>query len=129
MIVVFDSQCLICSAWVQFLLRYDHEKTFRFASIQSNAGQSLVKEQHLQLDNLDTMLLVDGAHIYQHTDAILRVLVSMNGIWRMFILVRIIPAFLRDPIYRFIARYRYKILGKRKTCFVPTPADRARFLD
>lgn len=129
MIVVFDSQCLICSAWVQFLLRYDKKKIFRFASIQSNTGQTLVQDQHLELDNLDTMLLVDGEQVYQHTDAILRVLVAMEGIWRMFFVVRLIPAMLRDPTYRFIARHRYKLLGKRNVCFAPSAEDRKRFLD
>lgn len=129
MIVVFDSQCLICSAWVHFLLKYDKKRKFRFASIQGNTGQSLVKDQHLKLDNLDTMLLVDGVNVYQHTDAILRVLVAMEGFWKIFVLIRLIPAMLRDPIYRFVARNRYKLLGRKDVCFVPSPADRERFLD
>lgn len=129
MIVVFDSQCLICSAWVQFLLRYDKKKKFRFASIQGSTGQALIQHQHLELDTLDTMLLVDGEHVYLHTDAILRVLVALEGCWQLFILVRLIPSVLRDPAYRFIARRRYQLLGMKKSCFIPAPEDRGRFLN
>lgn len=78
-IVVFDAECLVCSAWVQFLLRADKKKRFGFASIQSATGMRLVMQQGLAVDGLDTMLLKDGPNVYLHTDAIIRVLVKLGG--------------------------------------------------
>lgn len=128
-IVVFDAECLVCSAWVQFLLRADKKKRFGFASIQSATGVRLVMQQGLAVDGLDTMLLMDGPNVYLHTDAIIRVLVMLGGWYRLALLGYGIPGFLRDPAYRWVARNRYRFLGRRESCYLPTDQDKARFLD
>lgn len=128
-IVVFDAECLVCSAWVQFLLRADKKKRFYFASIQSATGVKLVMKQGLLVDGLDTMLLIDGPNVYLHTDAIIRVLMRLDGWYRLASLGYVIPGFLRDPAYRWVARNRYRFLGRRESCYLPTDQDKARFLD
>lgn len=129
MIIVFDAKCLVCSAWVKFLLKYDRMKVFRFASIQGDAGKALVAKQSLDVSNLDTMLLIDGTNVYENTDAIIRVLYALGGAWRVFSVGRLIPPFFRDGAYRFVARNRYRLLGVNEMCFLPDEMDKNRFLD
>lgn len=127
-VVVFDAECLACSAWVQFLLKADRAKKYHFASIQSAYGQQLVANEGLPLDRLDTMLYVEPERVTLHTNAIIWVLTGLGGLYALAVVGYLIPKFLRDPAYRWVARNRYRILGKRKSCFMPTAADQERFL-
>ena len=129
MIVVFDGQCLLCNGWVQFLLRHDRAQRIRFASIQSTAGQQLLAQAGLQVDGLQTLLVIDGGRSWQHTAAILRVLHALGWPWRLAWVVWLVPAPLRDMLYRWVARNRYRIWGRSDTCMVPSPQTAARFLD
>lgn len=129
MIVVFDAQCLLCSGWVQFLIRHDREGRFRFASIQGAEGRRLLDAEGLPVDGLQTLLLVDGRRTWQHTAAIFRVLHALGWPWRLAWIGWLVPAFVRDPLYRLAARNRYRIFGRTEACMVPPPEARARFLD
>ncbi|MFY9184116.1 MAG: thiol-disulfide oxidoreductase DCC family protein [Limnohabitans sp.] len=129
MIVVFDGQCLLCNAWVRFLLRHDQRGVFRFAAIQGRTGQALLQQAGLQLEGLQTLLLVDGAKSWQHTAAILRILHHLGWPWRAAWLGWLVPALLRDALYRWVARHRYRIFGWSDRCMVPSPDAAARFLD
>lgn len=129
MIVVFDGQCLLCNGWVQFLLRHDTKKRIRFASIQSAAGQRLLAQASLEIDGLQTLLVIDGDRSWQHTAAILRVLHALGWPWRLAWVAWLVPAPLRDALYRLGARNRYRIWGRSDTCMVPSPEVAARFLD
>lgn len=127
-IVVFDAECLACSRWVQFLLSADRRRRYHFASIQSEQGRALLAQAGLPLQGLDTMLLVEPERVTLHTDAIIRVLIGLGGLYRLAAVGFLIPHLLRDPVYRWVARNRYRILGKRERCYMPTEGDRARFL-
>lgn len=129
MIVVFDSQCLMCSRWVQFLLRHDREQVIRFASMQGATGQKLLRQAGLPLVGLETLLLVDGARSWQHTGAILRVLNKLGWPWRLAWIAWLIPAPLRDALYRVGARNRYGLFGRSEVCLMPAAEHAARFLD
>ena len=129
MIVVFDAQCLLCNSWVQFLLRHDKRGIFQFAAIQGQVGSQLLAGAGLKIEGLQTLLLVDGPQSWQHTDAILRVLHALGWPWRLAGVARLIPAALRDALYRVIARNRYQWFGKSEQCLMPDPAVAARFLD
>lgn len=129
MIVVFDAQCLLCDGWVKFLLRHDKKQRLRFASIQGVQGLALLRRAGLQVEGLQTLLLVDGDRTWQHTAAILRILHGLGGLWRLAWLAWLVPAPLRDALYRWLARNRYHWFGRSDTCLLP-PADAAwRFLD
>ena len=129
MIVVFDAQCLLCNRWVQFLLKHDKQGIFQFAAIQGQVGSQLLAEAGLKIEGLQTLLLVDGPQSWQHTDAILRVLHALGWPWRLAGVARLVPAALRDALYRVIARNRYQWFGKSEQCLMPDPAVAARFLD
>lgn len=129
MIVVFDAQCLLCSKWVRFLLKFDRRAVFRFASIQGATGKALLSREGLRIDGLQTLLLIDGNRSWQHTGAILRVLHALGWPWRAVWLLWAVPAPVRDAAYRLVARNRYTLFGRSETCLMP-PADYARrFLD
>lgn len=129
MIVVFDDQCLLCNGWVQFLLRHDRRGRFRFASIQGEAGGRMLADAGLRVEGLQTLLLVDGDRSWQHTDAILRVLHGLGWPWRLAWAAWLIPRPLRDGLYRWLARNRYRWFGRSAQCMVPDPQVAARFLD
>jgi predicted DCC family thiol-disulfide oxidoreductase YuxK len=129
MIVVFDAECLLCSAWVQFLLRHDKLRVFRFASMQQAAGRRLLAEAGLEVDRLETLLLVTEHGAYRYTSAIFRVLHQLGWPWRLAWMAWVVPAPIRDPLYRWLARNRYRWFGRRATCFVPDAGDAERFLD
>ena len=129
MIVVFDAQCLLCSRWVRFLLRFDRRAVFQFASIQGRTGRALLSQAGLRVDGLQTLLLVDGNRSWQHTGAILRVLHALGWPWRLAWLLWLVPAPVRDAAYRLVAQNRYRMFGRSDACLV-TPADASRrFLD
>ena len=127
MIVVFDGQCLLCNGWVQFLLRHDRSQRIRFASIQSAVGQQLLAWAGLRVEGLQTLLVIDGERSWQHTAAILRVLHALGWPWRLAWVGWLVPAPLRDALYRWVARNRYRIWGRSATCMLPAPEHRARF--
>lgn len=129
MIVVFDGHCLLCNGWVQFLLRHDRRGAIRFASMQGDTGRALLAKAGLSVDNLQTLLLVDGERSWQHTAAILRIVHALGWPWRLAWVGWLVPAPLRDAAYRFIARHRYRIFGRSDTCLMPPPDVAARFLD
>lgn len=129
MIVVFDAKCLLCNGWVQFLLRHDRNATFKFASIQGEAGRRLLSEQGLEVDGLQTLLLVDGDRAWQHTAAIFRVLGALGWPWRLAWLGWLVPSFIRDSLYRLVARNRYRVFGRTEACMLPPTAHEDRFLD
>ncbi|MBC8739724.1 thiol-disulfide oxidoreductase DCC family protein [Paraburkholderia sp. UCT31] len=128
MVVVFDAECLLCSGWVQFLLKRDRRRVFQFASIQSAAGAECLARAGLRVDCLETLLLIDGEKTFQQTAAIFRVLHELGWPWRLFWMGWLVPGPLRNSLYRFAARHRYRIFGRRDTCFLPQPEHQGRFL-
>jgi predicted DCC family thiol-disulfide oxidoreductase YuxK len=127
-IVVFDAQCVMCSGWVKFLLKHDEAGVFRFASIQGKTGPVLLAGAGLNVEGLSTLLLVDGSNVWRNTAAILRILHALGWPWRLAWAGWLVPAPLRDGLYRLIARNRYRIFGRTEACLLPAPAQAARFL-
>ncbi len=128
-VIVFDGVCALCSRWVRFLLRFDRAGRYRFAAMQGAQGRTLLAAHGLDPeDPLSFLLVVDGV-AYTDTDAIVRVVTGLGGAWRLAGLARVLPASLRDPAYRWLARNRYRWFGRHDSCFLPTVEQRGRFLD
>lgn len=129
MIVVFDAQCLLCNGWVQFLLKHDRRHQFRFAAIQGAVGGRLLAQAGLQVEGLQTLLLVDGDRNWQHTSAVLRILYALGWPWRLGCVAWLVPAPFRDALYRLVARNRYRLFGRSEHCLMPDASVAMRFLD
>ena len=118
----------ISADWVDFLLVHDRRGRYRFAAMQSPAGRRLLDAHGLDPDYPVSFLLVDGQGAHTDTDAIVRVLSGLDGVWRFASLARWIPRALRDPLYRLAARHRYRWFGRRDACRLPDPTQAHRFL-
>lgn len=125
-VIVFDGICVLCNGWVRFLLRRDRGR-YRFASMQSESGRALLSAHGLDADDPASFLLVDNGVAWTDTDAIRRVLSGLGGVWRIAALIGMVPRFLRDRLYRMIARNRYRWFGTT-ICTIPDQAQLSRFL-
>lgn len=127
-IVLFDAECVLCSANAQFILRHDHRRRFRLASMQGEIGAGLFREHGLDPADPTSILVVEGGRARKDSDAVIRIYEGLGLPWSLARAFRIVPAALRDPIYRLVARNRYRIFGKRETCWVPPEPYRDRLL-
>jgi predicted DCC family thiol-disulfide oxidoreductase YuxK len=128
-VVLFDGVCNLCNNSVQFILKRDKKKKFLFGSLQGEAGQQLLKKFNLPIDNFHSFVLLEGERAYTQSTAALRMAKHLKGGWQLLYGFIILPKFLRDGVYKWIAVNRYKWFGKRDTCRIPTPEEKARFLD
>jgi predicted DCC family thiol-disulfide oxidoreductase YuxK len=126
-IILFDGVCNYCNAIVNFVIKRDKKDSLLFAPLQSTAGQELRKKYHIA-DSIDSFIYIenDAAHIY--STGALKVCRHLSGAWPVLYGLIIIPVFIRDGIYKWIARNRYKWFGKKESCMVPSPAVRRKFL-
>lgn len=127
-ILLFDGVCNLCNGSVQWVIRHDPEAKFRFASLQSEAGQALLHQHNLPTNEMNTVVLIDGEKAYTRSDVPLQIFGKMGGAWLVLAALRIVPRFIRDAVYDWIARNRYRWFGKQEACWLPTPALKARFL-
>lgn len=127
-IVLFDGVCNLCNHSVDFIMKRDKASYFRFASLQSPKAQSLLKERNFREPNLDSVLLIEGPKVYQKSSAALRIARRLRGAWPLLYVLVVIPKPLRDLVYTWLAHNRYRWFGKRETCRLPSPEERALFL-
>jgi predicted DCC family thiol-disulfide oxidoreductase YuxK len=127
-IVVFDGMCVLCSANAQFILANDKSQKFRLAAMQGAVGKALFQRFGIDPDDPDTIIVLNGDVVWRDSDAVLAIAKELGWPWRMAGALKLIPRMLRDPIYRFIATNRYRIFGKRETCWVPTAEQAKRVL-
>lgn len=126
-IVLFDGVCNFCNGSVNFIIRNDPDKRFRFAPLQSDVGQKLRAKFDIGED-VDSIILVEDEQAFMHSTAALHIARGLGGIWSIGYVFILIPAFIRDWFYKLFAKYRYKLFGKRDVCMMPTADVRGRFL-
>lgn len=130
-VVLFDGVCNLCSGAVRFIAERDPEGIFRFASLQSDVGRQLLRDHGVEPaeGDPDTIVLIDHGRPFERSTAALHIARRLGGPYRLIFLIgSLMPRFLRDLVYDFVARHRYRWFGKRDACMVPTPELRARFL-
>ena len=127
-IIFFDGVCNFCNDRINFIIRHDKRDYFRFAPLQSEVAEKTLKEYKPEALGGDTFILLENGEVYDRTTAALRIARKLNGAWPMFYAFIIVPPFLRDIVYRIIAKNRYKWWGKREACMIPTPEVRRKFL-
>lgn len=129
-VILFDGVCNFCDRWVNYILKKDRKKRFLFASLQSSAGQSILRLYAGSSNRVpDSLVLCHKGKMYFRSDAALRVAILLGGWLRFAGILLLIPGPLRNGVYDFIARNRYKFWGKKDICMVPSPDVRSRFLD
>ncbi len=128
-VILFDGVCNLCNGAVQYVLKHDAEKQFQFASLQSSFGQQVLAKYNLSNTNFSSFILLKNNTIYLKSTAALLVAKQLQGAISWLYLCRVLPTFIRDGMYNFIASNRYKWFGKQDACWLPTPALKARFLD
>ena len=139
-LVLFDGVCNFCDASVNFVIEHDKKGYFRFAPLQSEAGRETAERYGFanavdsgpygngQLIPIDSVILVEDGAVYTHSTAALRIVRRLGAPWRWLYGLIIIPARIRDYVYKLFARYRYRFFGKKDVCMMPTPEVRQRFL-
>jgi predicted DCC family thiol-disulfide oxidoreductase YuxK len=127
-IVLFDGVCNFCNRSVNFIIDRDPRRRFRFAPLQSDTGKELLRRFDLPAEMLSTMVLIEGDRCYTKSSAGLRIARRLRWPWSLAAAFLIVPPPLRNVVYDFIARHRYRWFGKSESCRVPTPELRERFL-
>lgn len=127
-ILLFDGICNLCNGAVQWIIERDPEGLFRFASLQSEAGQALLRQHGLSTTAIDTVVLIDRGRVYTRSDAALRAAHHLGGAWKLLTVFTYLPRTFRNTVYDWIARNRYRWFGQREQCMIPTPELKARFL-
>lgn len=127
-IILFDGLCNLCDGAVQFVIKHDGDKKFLFASLQSENGQKLLEQSNLPLENFNSFVLLQNNKVYSRSTAALIVAKQLNGAIKFLYLFIIVPAFIRDFVYNWISKRRYKWFGKKDDCMIPSPELKARFL-
>jgi predicted DCC family thiol-disulfide oxidoreductase YuxK len=125
-VIYFDGVCNLCNGWVQWVIKRDKQKRFRFASLQSNVGIQLLSEHHSPLP--DSIILRYNGKVYVKAAAVLKILTLLGSIYQLVVIGFIVPGFIRNSVYDWVARNRYKWYGKRDKCMIPTPELQSRFL-
>ena len=128
-VILFDGVCNLCNSSVLFVIKHDRAARFSFAALQSSFGQRQLNKFSLPLNNLDTLLLIKDGRLLIRSAAALEIAKNLDGLWPGFYVFKIIPTFLRDGVYDFVAKKRYKWFGKRESCMIPTPELRSRFIE
>lgn len=127
-IILFDGVCNLCNGAVNFVIKRDPGNVFKFTPLQEKQGVLLLKTHAVDTQKLDSIVLIENEKVYVKSSAALRIARKLSGLWPLFFVFLIIPSFIRDGVYDFIAKNRYKWFGKKEQCMIPTPGLREKFL-
>jgi predicted DCC family thiol-disulfide oxidoreductase YuxK len=128
-LVLFDGVCNLCNGAVQFIIKRDPDRKFRFASLQSATAQQLIQDLKLSGPHLYSIILIKNGRAYDRSSAILEIAKELSGLWRALYVFKIIPRFIRDVVYGWIAKNRYRFFGKKDECMIPTADLKSRFAE
>jgi len=127
-VVLFDGVCNFCNSTINFVIKRDKYKTIKFAPMQSTAGVQLLEQYHLPQGEMKSFVFIENGTAYNKSSAALRVCKYLRGAWPLFYVLIIVPPFIRNAVYDYIAKNRYKWFGIQEKCMIPTPAIKAKFL-
>lgn len=127
-IILFDGVCNLCNGAINFVIIRDTANVFKFAPLQEKSGSLLLEKHAIDPQRIDSIVLIENNTVYVKSAAALRIAKKLSGPWPLLYIFIIIPAFIRDGVYDFIAKNRYKWFGKKNQCIIPTPSTKERFL-
>ena len=128
-VILFDGVCNFCNSAVNFTIKRNRKANIKFAPMQSEAGNKLLQQYHLSPHDLSSFIFIENATVYKQSTGVLKVSRHLRGLWPLCYGFIIVPKFIRDGIYNWIAKNRYKWFGVRQECMIPTPEVKARFLN
>ena len=127
-IILFDGVCNFCNSSVNFVIARDKKSVIKFAALQTEPGQQLLKQFNLPTDDFTSFIFIEEGAVYTESTAALKVCKYLTALWPLLYGLIIVPKFIRDGIYKWIGKNRYKWFGKQDHCMIPTPEVRGRFL-
>ena len=128
-IIFFDGVCNMCNSFVRLIIKLDYKEQFVFCPISSKKGQKIINKFNLELKNIDSIILLKNNKITLKSEAVIEILVSLSLLFRFFLILKILPSKLLDLIYDFIAKYRYKLFGRKESCIIPDEKYKSRFTE
>lgn len=128
-LILFDGVCNLCNTSVHFVIDRDSSRTFRYASLQSALGQSIQERFGRNPQQIDSVVYVENGRYYDRSTAALKIARHLDGFWRWLYVFILIPPMIRNVVYDWIGRNRYRWFGKQDACRMPTPELRALFVD
>lgn len=128
-IVLFDGECNLCDRSINFIIAKDKKDAFRFATIQSDAGRSLLEQYQLDLNTSDSVLLIDKNRLFEKSTALLKIIRSLSGAYPLLYILIFLPKCFRDLFYDLVAKNRYKWFGKKDSCVIPRTDIEYKFLN
>ena len=127
-VLIFDGYCSLCNGTVDFVMRHDKKQEILFTANQHEAGREILEKLGKDPENVETVYFVENGQVYERSTAALKIARKLGFPWSFAYTFMIIPSFIRDAIYKVIAANRYNWFGKKNTCRIPTPEEKARFL-
>ncbi|CAM1365527.1 thiol-disulfide oxidoreductase DCC family protein [Tenacibaculum xiamenense] len=129
-LILFDGVCNLCNSSVQFVIKHDKKNQFLFTSLQGNTGTKIINHFNIDREKTDSILLfTKEKKIYSRSKAALLIASNLKFPINLLAIFLVIPSFIRDTVYNYIAKNRYKWFGKKEACYLPTPELKTRFLD
>ncbi|MDR7129254.1 putative DCC family thiol-disulfide oxidoreductase YuxK [Algoriphagus sp. 4150] len=127
-IIFFDGVCNLCNTSIDFVIQRDKNDHFLVGALQEDLSREILSRFEVREDYLDSLVLLEKGKIYYKSTAALKIARNLTGLWPALYILILLPKFLRDPIYNWIGSNRYRWFGKKSTCRLPTPAEKAKFL-
>ena len=128
-VILFDGVCNFCNGAVNFVIKRDKKGRILFAALQSDTGKKLLNQYALTINAMESFVFIERGKPYNRSTAALRVCRYLSALWPLCYGAVIVPKFLRDGIYNWIAKNRYKWFGVRQECMIPKPEIKERFLN
>ena len=127
-IILFDGVCNLCNGAVTYIIKRDKNNVFKFAALQSEIGQQLISKFNIDTSKVDSIILIDGEKHYTKSSAALHIAKQLSGAYPLLFGFMVVPKFIRNSVYDYIAKNRYKWFGKKESCMIPTAELKSKFL-
>lgn len=128
-LILYDGVCKFCNRSINFILSHERNAKLTFTPLQSELGQSILRDYNLPLDYTDSLLFMSKGQMSSHAQAAFKIAQFLKAPWRWLSILSVLPISFTNFFYKLIAKHRYKLMGQADACILPTPATRDRFLE
>tara|TARA_Y100000022_G_scaffold92828_1_gene80158 strand:+ start:156 stop:557 length:402 start_codon:yes stop_codon:yes gene_type:complete len=128
-IIFYDGHCNLCNGFVNAIIKLDKKNIFLFAPLNGNHAKNLLKKNNIKNITVDSVVLFNNNSISYKSKAVIEILISLGGIYRVLVMTKIIPRAILDWLYNIVAKNRYSWFGKQDRCMVPDKKIISKFLD